>query len=326
MTSAFESQLADARRPRSLAELATVGVTAEMARGKAWRRSSRGFFVPAGAPLTTTQRILDVAPLIPPTGAVAGWAAAYALGVDLLDGRDPFTMAALPIAIQLGQDLGRANTDRVRFVRERLPDTHRRIRHGLAVTSPLRTMFDSGRWAINLVEAVVVLDQLARATEVDEQELESWCASGARWPHINRLRAALALMDSRSASPWESRLRMFYQLHAKLPRPLVNQPVFDLDGRFLGVPDLFDPEAGLVTEFDGKDHRSRRQHQSDNIREERLEETNLTVCRVDSLDMRQPVPLRERLRSRHAQGLRRSRELDRWTLVEPLWWRRRRVA
>ena len=93
-----------------------------------------------------------------------------------------------------------------------------------------------------------------------------------------------------------------------MPRPLVNHPVFDLDGRFLGTPDLLDPEAGLATEFDGRDHRGRRQHQSDNIREEKLEGVNLTVCRVDSLDMRQPVPLRERLRARHAQGMRRNRE------------------
>ena len=119
---------------------------------------------------------------------------------------------------------------------------------------------------------------------------------------------------------------MFYLLEADLPRPLVNRPVFDLDDRFLGTPDLFDPEAGLVIEFDGKDHRMRRRHQADNIREEKLEGANLTVCRIDSLDLRQPVPLTERLRVRHAQGMRRNRDLDRWTLVEPPWWQRRRRA
>ncbi len=70
----------------------------------------------------------------------------------------------------------------------------------------------------------------------------------------------------------------------------------------------------------------RRRHQADNIREEKLEGANLTVCRVDSLDLRQPVPLTERLRARHAQGMRRNRDLDRWTLVEPPWWQRRRRA
>ena len=110
---------------------------------------------------------------------------------------------------------------------------------------------------------------------------------------------------------------------AGLARPLVNQPVFDREERFLGIPDLLDPEAGLATEFDGQGHRNRRRHRSDNHREERLEGVNLTVCRVDSLDLQEPEALRERLRARHAQGLRRDRRLDRWTLVEPAWWRRR---
>lgn len=311
MTSAFERGLRDACRPQSLKDLAAAGVSAEMTRSKRWRRSSRGFFVPSDAPHSTAQRILEATPLLPERGAFAGWAAAYALGVDLLDGLDALTMTALPVPIHLGQNLGRATPSGLRLARERLPVAHRRLAHGLPVTSPMRTAFDGGRWAADLVEAVVFLDQVAHALEVDLLGLEPWCRPGARWPGIKQLRAALTLADSRSASPWESRLRMFYQRQAGLPRPLVNRPVFDLDDNFLGTPDLFDPDAGLATEFDGKDHR---------------EGVNLTVCRVDSLDMRQPLPLRERLRARHLQGLRRDRSLDRWTLVEPPWWQHRRRA
>lgn len=326
MASQFGSELPAARWPSSLADLAATGVTADMTRSKAWRRSSRGFFVPADTPNSTTQRILDVAPLVPARGAVAGWAAAYALGVDLLDGRNPFTMAPLPVPIHLGQNLGRATPPGVRLFRERLPPVDRWVIDGLAVTSPLRTVFDGGRWAGNLVEAVVFVDQVAHALELDLGPLKLWCRPGPRWPGITRLRAALALADAASASPWESRLRVFYLLRARLPQPLVNRPVFDLDGRFLGTPDLFDPEAGLATEFDGKYHRERDQHRADNIREEGLELGNVTVCRVDSLDLRQPAQLRERLRARHAQGLRRDRRQDRWTLVEPPWWQRRQRA
>ena len=324
MISAFERELLAARWPQSLKDLSAAGVTQDMTRGKRWRRSSRGFFVPAAAPATTTQRILDAVPLVGRRGALAGWAAAYALGVDLVDGQIPFTGQHLPVSVHLACGVGRARSDGVRFVRERLPAEHLHITHGLPVTRPLRTVFDGARWADNLVEAVVFVDQVAHALELDLSELAPWCQPGARWQGIKLLRAALAWTDARSASPWESRLRMFYQRQAGLPRPLVNRPVFDLDGRFLGTPDLFDPEAGLVTEFDGKDHRDRRRHQADNIREEKLEGSNLTVCRVDSLDLRQPVPLQERLRARHAQGMRRNRDLDRWTLVEPPWWQRRR--
>lgn len=326
MSSAFEMELWEARRPRSLAQLARAGVTRDMTRSRAWRRTTRGWFVPSDTPTSSTQRILEAAPLVPAGGALAGWAAAYVLGVDHLDGLDADTMDPIALPLHLGRDVGRAVQPGVRVVRERLPATDRQFWHGLPVTTPIRTLFDGGRWASDLVEAVVFLDQAAHALELDLCDLEPWCVSSGRWPGITQLRAALRLADARSASPWESRLRVFYECEAKLPRPLVNQPVFDRHENFLGTPDLLDLEAGLATEFDGKGHRGRRQHRSDNHREEKLESVNLTVCRVDSLDLGEPVPLQERLRARHAQGLRRDRRLDDWTLVEPAWWQRRRQA
>jgi hypothetical protein len=324
--SAFENELWNSHRPLSLAELAQAGITRDMTRSRAWRRSSRGYFVPADTPSSTTQRILEAAPLVPSSGALAGWAAAYLLGVDQLDGLELLTLDPIPLPLHLGRDVGRAAYVGVRVVRERLPASDRQLWHGLPITTPLRTAFDGARWAADLVEAVTFLDQVAHALELDLRNLEGWCAPGARWPGIKQLRTALPLADSRSASPWESRLRMFYVLQAGLPRPLVNRPVFDLDGNFLGIPDLLDPEAGLATEFDGRDHRGRRQHRSDNIREEKLKGSNLTVSRVDSLDLQEPAQLRGRLRARHGQGMRRNRDLDRWTLVEPAWWQRRRRA
>jgi hypothetical protein len=143
---------------------------------------------------------------------------------------------------------------------------------------------------------------------------------------VAQARRAIGLADPASASPWESRLRLFYVGPAALPQPLVNRAVFAPDGRLLGVADLFDPAAGLVTEFDGQEHRQRRQHRADNLREEELEAANLVVCRVDSIDLRFRAALAERLRARYAQGLRRDSSRDRWTLQQPDWWRRRRAS
>ena len=328
MASAFERGLFASAWPRSYAELRAAGVSPSALRGPRWRRTSRGFFVPADLPTqtSTTQRILDAAPLIPATGALAGWAAAYVHGVDLLDGIDPFTMRPLPVPIRLGCDLGRASVAQVRYVRGSLPAEHRQSIHRLPVTTALRTAYDGARWAPDLVEAVVFLDQLAHALGIDLEELRRVVQSGGNHPGVEQARQAIELADARSASPWESRLRMFYVGEAQLPRPEVNVPIFDLDGDLLGIGDLLDPEAGMVTEFDGQDHRLRRRHRADNLREEKLEAANLVVCRVDSLDLRTPLPLAERLQARHAQGLRRDRGQDRWTLVEPLWWRRRRAS
>ena len=324
MASRFEQELRSAHWPRPAAELAAAGVSRDTTRGPRWRRTSRGYFVPVqqGEP-TTAQRILDVAPLVPDTGALTGWAAAYVHGANLLDGRDPETMAPLKITINLGRDLGRASTERISYRREHLPPRDRLTVHGLQVTTPARTAFDGARFAGDLVEAVAFLDQATHLLLVTLAELAGWAQRPAPWQGLAQFRRALGLADPASANPWESRLRMFAMLCAGLPRPLVNQPVFDVEQNFLGVPDLLDPEAGLVIEFDGQDHRLRRRHQSDNIREEKLELVNLTVCRVDSLDLHQPVPLRERLRARRNQGLTRDRSRDRWTLEQPAWWRRR---
>lgn len=323
----FEREIRSAQRPRSTAELAALGVSRDVTRGPRWRRVCRGYYTPVVAePPTPTQRILDIAPLIPFTGALTGWAAAYVHGVDQLDGLDPMSMAPLPITINLGRDLGRASTERIIYSRELLPQRARQIRHGLSVTTPPRTAFDGTRWASDLVEAVAFLDQVTHVFPLSTEALAVLSRPGGRWTGIDQFRRAVTLTDSAAANAWESRLRMFAMRQAGMPRLVVNQPVFDLDERFLGIPDLLDPEAGLVLEFDGQDHRKRRQHRSDNIREEELELVNLTVCRVDSLDLGQPAALQTRLRARRAQGLARDRRRDRWTLKQPAWWRRRMAS
>jgi hypothetical protein len=298
-----------------------------MTRSSAWRRTTRGFFVLAAAPDSTAQRIIDVVPLIPATGALTGWAAGFVHEVDLLDGLEVDGETRLPLTINLGRDLGRAEPAGVRFIRERMPEWHRQQLHGLSVTTPLRTAFDGARHAPDLVEAVVFLDQvLGGGLDLGLAGLEVWRTPPTRWRGIDQFRQAVELADPCSANAWESRLRMFAMLQAGFPRLEVNRPVFDLDENFIGIPDLLDVEAGLALEFDGQDHRKRRQHRADNIREEELELTNLTVCRVDSLDLGQPRSLRTRLTARRAQGMARDRRRDRWTLVEPAWWRRRRAA
>ena len=74
----------------------------------------------------------------------------------------------------------------------------------------------------------------------------------------------------------------FATVEVGLPRPEVNLPVFDREGRLLGIPDLLWPDAALVLEYDGSGHRDRRQHRDDNVREELLECAGLTVVRVQT--------------------------------------------
>jgi hypothetical protein len=230
------------------------------------------------------------------------------------------------VMICLGRDTGRLDLSGVSYVRDRLTADEVTIVAGLQVTSALRATVDGVRRAPSLVEAVVFLDMAAAARIVELDDVAGWCDRHRGLRGLSKIDRALRLADQASASPWETRLRMFYLLRACLPPPLVNRPVFDLDGKFLGIPDLLDPEAGFACEFDGQAHRQRRQHRNDNVREEGLEDANLVVSRVDSLDLRSPMPLIDRLRAAHARGLGRDPRRDRWTVDPPAWWSRRRAA
>src|SRR5690349_20477059 len=65
------------------------GPTPGQARGPAWRRTSQGFYVPAGVyGAQPEQRILEASVVVPPHGAVTGWAALRWLGALWLSGVD----------------------------------------------------------------------------------------------------------------------------------------------------------------------------------------------------------------------------------------------
>ena len=189
---------------------------------------------------------------------------------------------------------------------------------GIRWTRELRTALDLSRWAPDLVEAVLTLDAMLAARVIDRPRLEraAELLSGRRG--AQQARRAIVLSRSRTKSTWETRLRLVYVLELGFGTPLVNPPIFDKAGRFLGAPDLLDPEAGLAMEFDGAGHRDKGQHRRDNVREELFERANLIVARVDSEDMRKHRPqLRERLTDARVDGLNRNASRDRWTLEPP---------
>ncbi|MET1007856.1 MAG: hypothetical protein ABWX96_20060 [Propionibacteriaceae bacterium] len=327
--SLFSRHAASADWPRTLRELSDAGVTRSQVAGRSWRRTSYGRHAPAGGAQTartqktsaqsTTQRIIDALASVPKGGALGGWAAAFVHGVDWLDG---WSLAgdALPVPVVCGTHVHRRSTSTIRYRRDRLDPLEVEERHQLPVTCGLRTAFDAARWAPDLTETVVVLDAITRTGLVTLADLGDYLTRRSGWTGVPLVRSALALADADVRSPWESRLRMVYTMEAGLPRPLVNPPVYDDRGRFVGVPDLLDVEAGLAIEYDGSGHRERVQHNQDNGREERLEDVNLIVVRVDSYDYRYQRPqLIERMRKARARGLHRDRRRDRWTLETPQW-------
>ena len=238
MVSRFQRDLQSAVGPLTAQQLLGRGVGRSTLRGRRWRTTSRGLFVPSDVPLTPAQRILEALPLVPAPGALTGWAAVHVHGVDYLDGLDPFTLQPLPVPVVLSSTAGRKNLAGVTYHRDRLGGAEVATAYGLPLTSVLRATIDGVRHARNLVEAVVFLDMVGHAVDLDLAQLAVWCHGHPGWRGVDQLRQAQRWCDPRSASPWETRLRMFYRQGAGLPRPQVNVPVFDDDGRFLGIPDL----------------------------------------------------------------------------------------
>lgn len=332
----FWRELSTAIRPASASRLQDHGISGHVLSGRRWTRTSRGVYRPTELTgITSTQRILDVAERLPRDAVFAGWAAAFLQGVGRLDGLDDHTMRPIAVPVILPPGLHRGRIDGVRYVQQgssadRRPRLDVRESADLHCTGPVRTAIDLARWAPDTAEAVVSLDAVLQARLTSRDMLLAGVDHFRGSRGMQQARRALVLTTTGVRSSWESRLRMFWILDLGLTPPLVNRAVFDRGGMFLGVPDLFDEEAGLVVEYDGASWRSDRapaghrdvdQHRADNVREELLERAGLIVVRVDKVDLTSMRDrLRRRLLSARADGLRRDRARDRWTLAEPVGW------
>jgi hypothetical protein len=115
-------------------------------------------------------------------------------------------------------------------------------RRGLRATSVLQTIADVCR-RLRDVETLIVLDQALRLRLVERDVLA-------------RLHPPLGALAEPAESPMETRLRWIL-LKAGLPRPEVQRDLHDQNGSFVGRADLYYPDARLVIEYDGGNHRDR---------------------------------------------------------------------
>src|SRR3954468_20256429 len=73
--------------PMRLDPTGEAGPTTAQARGRAWRRSSRGLYVPSEVDRSVPeQRIVEAAAVLPAYGGVTGWAALRWCGARWFDG------------------------------------------------------------------------------------------------------------------------------------------------------------------------------------------------------------------------------------------------
>jgi very-short-patch-repair endonuclease len=105
------------------------------------------------------------------------------------------------------------------------------------------------------VEALVAIDMAIRLARTTKAALGAYLETVCGLPGAGRLRRLVDLAEP-ADSPMETRLR-WVLISNRLPRAQVQIDLHDVTGRFVGRADLLYPEARLVIEYDGGNHRDR---------------------------------------------------------------------
>ena len=296
---------------------AATGPTRMQARGAAWRRTSRGLYVPAETRQTVGQRIVEAAAVLPAYGAVTGWAALRWLGASWFDGED--ARALRPVTLALMDSSIRPQAG-IAISEERLDPSQIQPYAGIRVTAPAYALLFEIRYARSLRSALRCADMAAYDDIVSREELGILVAQCSGWTGIDLGRQVYALMDENAWSPAEVSMRDVWATDAGMPRPLTNRPVFDVHGHLVGTPDLIDPVGGVCGEYDSELHLERTRRRRDVEREERLRAVGLEPVAMVTGDIGDPWPFVARLRAAYARAERRPSVDRRWTIDPPSWW------
>ncbi len=308
-------------RPVAIDPAGRSGPTRGQTSGPRWRQSSHGLYVPASVARTPEQRVLEASMLLPPGGAVTGWAALRLWGGRFFDGLGADGSTALPVPLVTGPGAHLRPRAGVTFLRDRLSPDEVRIRYGVPVTVPERAVFDGMRKAPDLRAAVAVVDMAAAAGITSARRARRYVDAHPGWQGVALARRAVGLGDDNSWSPQETTFRLIWELDGGLPRPLTNRELFDRrTGALLGVADLLDPAAGVVGEYDGGEHAGARRRSRDAHRDGVFRDHGLEVFHVTYVDVLDPGVVVARARAAYQRAERRPSQDRTWTLDPPAGW------
>jgi hypothetical protein len=314
--SPFHDDRPDLVAPVPLDPHGLAGPTPGQARGPRWRTSSRGLYVPADLDVTADQRIVEAAAVLRDGEAVTGWAALRWQGGRWFDGTVD-GLAPRPVTVVARRHL----VAQPGFVvsQEFLSPVGIEVVDGLAVTRAVRSVVFEMRYAAGLGDAVVALDMACYSDLVSIAEVAAYLADLGPVTGIQQARDALVDCDENSWSPRETQMRGLWIHRAGLPRPLCNRPVFTLDGRHVGTPDLIEPELGLVGQYNGAAHITLAGATTDVQQDAAYRDLGLETATMLASDWVDPDGFTRRLlaASRRARARTGPRS---WTVQPPSWW------
>ncbi len=308
------------RWPSRRDESGADGPTRSAAQSDAWRRAGHNLWVPASVdPGGPDQRIVEAAAQLPGRGGVTGWAGLRWLGGSWFGGLDRHgALAPVPLAVGSGH---RRRALPGLAVSQEVLDLGIVVRHdGLRVTVPLWSVAYEMRKAASDEAAVVAFEMAAYDDLVSVDELTGFVDSSLwlRWG-VERVRRVLPLLEENSWSPMEPVMRLTW-VEAGHPAPLANRPVFDLDGRFVGTPDLLDPAAGVYGMYDGALHLTGEVRHGDVAKEAAYRRVGLENAVMMAGDLGDRAPFLTRLDEAYARASRRHADERRWMADPPPWW------
>jgi hypothetical protein len=263
------------------------------------------------------QRILEQAARIPGVGAVTGWAALRWHGAAYFDGSG-YEGEPMPVPLILHD--GIRPDPRFTQTEAQLAPSEFSMVGGIPVTTVQRALFDEVvRLRPSVRTAAVAISMAAAAFLISVRLFARYVAQRNAWTGVPHARAAVALARDDCRSPQEHRMVMVWVLDAGLEPPLCNREVFDLDGRLIGVPDLFDPVAGMVGEYQGEDHKDGPQHRKDVAREECFRDHGLEFFELVGGDIAHRRVAVERMLNARRRAKFLPPESCAWTLEPPPW-------
>lgn len=303
--------------PSHLDDTGEDGPTRVQARSSRWERLASGWYVPADRPDCVEQRILDAACRLRHGGAVSAWAALRWRGGAFFDGLEPGGEGPLPVPLIASSSL--TSLPGVTLSKIQLAPSEWEFVAGLPVATVQRALFDEVVRRRELWAGVEAVSMAAAAKLIPVHLFSRYVAHRKAWEGVPLVRKVLEFARDEFRSPPEVRMHLVWLLVAELGWALANRPVFDLDGNLLGIPDLFDPVAGVVGEYNGEHHKTIEQHQKDVGREDRFRDHGLEYFTVVRGDSRSTVAAR--MVSTRARAKFLPPESCAWTLEPPPWYR-----
>jgi len=298
------------------------GPTPDVARGKRYRRSSRGLYVPAEVDESCVeQRVVEAAALLHGWGGVTGWAGLSWLGGIWFNGLESDGVTESPVPLAVGLNHPMAEQAGFLISNAGVPPHHLMRVDGVRVTTPLRSLTFEMRRARTVVEAARLFAMAAYSDLVSIDELTAFTERELNAKTgVGMVRAAIPFLTENAWSPMEPEMFHHWVVTAGRPAPLFNVPVFDRDGRHIATPDLLDPTSGVCGEYQGDVHLIRSQRSIDVGREGVVRRLGLDPVTMVAADRSAPDAFTQRLDDAYARAARLPVRERLWTIEQPSWW------